>query len=67
MTEDPSHIVPRKVAVAIPFRRSAPHFLLVSSRKHINSWIFPKGQIEPQIDSHDPRQAALREAWEEGT
>ncbi|EGG06995.1 uncharacterized protein MELLADRAFT_106239 [Melampsora larici-populina 98AG31] len=40
-------------------------FLLVSSRKHLDSWIFPKGQIEVDIDGNHSGRSALREAWEE--
>ncbi|KAH9815357.1 hypothetical protein DFH28DRAFT_259377 [Melampsora americana] len=66
-----NQIIPRQVSVAIPFRRSPGNssqftqFLLVSSRKHFTSWIFPKGQIEVEIDGNDSGRAALREAWEE--
>ncbi|GAA5834961.1 hypothetical protein JCM3766R1_002054 [Sporobolomyces carnicolor] len=57
----------RAVAVALlvvpPASPSAlPSFALVSSRKHRNKWVFPKGGIESGETS---REAALREAWEE--
>jgi 8-oxo-dGTP pyrophosphatase MutT (NUDIX family) len=42
---------------------SVPRFLLVTSRRQPNRWIFPKGGIE---DGEEPTEAAEREAWEEG-
>ncbi|KAG0144787.1 hypothetical protein CROQUDRAFT_659464 [Cronartium quercuum f. sp. fusiforme G11] len=70
MPKDPK-VIPRQVAVAIPFRPwkgpdNPARFLLVSSRKHQDRWVFPKGEIEPKTDDDDPGRAALREAWEEG-
>lgn len=40
-----------------------PTFLLVSSRKRKNRYVFPKGGIEY---GERPAEAAEREAWEEG-
>jgi len=64
----PAH--PRAVAVCLialfPTPASAPaepSFLLVSSRKHKNKWVQPKGGIEK---GESAVEAAQREAWEEG-
>ncbi|GAA5899270.1 polyphosphatase DDP1 [Sporobolomyces salmoneus] len=58
----------RAVAVALlvvppTSSSSSPSFALVSSRKHRNKWVFPKGGVESGETS---KEAALREAWEEG-
>lgn len=70
MTKPPH---PRAVAVSLiahlpnPTSPSAdpadPSFLLVSSRKHKNKWVQPKGGIEK---GESAVEAAQREAWEEG-
>ncbi|EFP78199.1 hypothetical protein PGT21_013536 [Puccinia graminis f. sp. tritici] len=64
--------VPRQVAVAVAYRSKTAHdgmpqieYLLVSSRKHLGSWVLPKGGVEKEEVS-DHGLAALREAWEEG-
>lgn len=57
---------PREVGVALPYRRKpdgAIEFLLVTSRKHADAWLFPKGGVEK---GEDGATAAAREAWEEG-
>ncbi|KAM0755404.1 hypothetical protein T439DRAFT_320097 [Meredithblackwellia eburnea MCA 4105] len=57
---------PRQVAVALITRSRdlelTPEILVVSSRKHENRWVFPKGGIEA---GESPSQAAERESWEE--
>ncbi|GAA5998164.1 hypothetical protein JCM5350_006396 [Sporobolomyces pararoseus] len=53
----------RQVSVAILVVPSTLEFVVVSSRKHANKWVFPKGGVEQGETSHE---AALREAWEEG-
>ncbi|GAA5949988.1 hypothetical protein JCM3765_007761 [Sporobolomyces pararoseus] len=55
----------RQVAVAILVipSSSKPQFLVVSSRKHANRFVLPKGGIE---QGETGQEAALREAWEEG-
>ncbi|GAA6010218.1 hypothetical protein JCM10207_005672 [Rhodosporidiobolus poonsookiae] len=60
---------PRRVAVAVAFQLplagappSEPVFLLVSSRKKDNRYVFPKGGIE---QGETAAEAAEREAWEE--
>ncbi|WAQ88104.1 hypothetical protein PtA15_9A229 [Puccinia triticina] len=64
--------VPRQVAVAVAYRLvtadngpSRVEYLLVSSRKHLGSWVLPKGGVEEE-ELSDHGLAALREAWEEG-
>lgn len=58
---------PRSVAVCILIHTSdlssSPHFLIVTSRRHENRWILPKGGVELNESSIE---AAEREAWEEG-
>ncbi|SCV68344.1 BQ2448_465 [Microbotryum intermedium] len=66
---------PRRVAIALimycPTPRSTPHFLIVSSRKHDDRWVLPKGGIESSGGSslvggvESAVEAAQREAWEE--
>ncbi|MBW0503679.1 hypothetical protein O181_043394 [Austropuccinia psidii MF-1] len=63
--------LPRQVAVAVAFRITGDQsdivqYLLVSSRKHANSWVLPKGGIEGEFELSNPGLCALREAWEEG-
>jgi diphosphoinositol-polyphosphate diphosphatase len=53
------------VAVAIPYSTSSDGttlICLVSSRKHQNQYVLPKGGVEKGETS---RQAAIREMWEE--
>jgi diphosphoinositol-polyphosphate diphosphatase len=64
--------VPRQVAVAVAYRLKTAddripqvEYLLVSSRKHLGSWVLPKGGVEKE-ELSDHGLAALREAWEEG-
>ncbi|SGY35698.1 BQ5605_C002g01793 [Microbotryum silenes-dioicae] len=66
---------PRRVAVALiihrPKPQDTPHFLIVSSRKHADRWVLPKGGIESSGGSSESgvesaEEAARREAWEEG-
>lgn len=70
-----STVTPREVAVAIPvqiiFPSSSPsstptldniRIYLVSSRKHANRFVLPKGGVESGESS---RTAAVRELWEE--
>lgn len=59
---------PRRVAVSIPYtfdETNRQHLLicLVTSRKHENRYVLPKGGIE---EGESGRQAAIREMWEEG-
>ncbi|KDE09643.1 hypothetical protein MVLG_00049 [Microbotryum lychnidis-dioicae p1A1 Lamole] len=65
---------PRRVAVALiihrPKPQDTPHFLIVSSRKHADRWVLPKGGIESSGGSSESgvesaEEAARREAWEE--
>lgn len=59
----------RRVAVCILIANddaspsAEPSFLVVSSRRHENHFVFPKGGIELGESS---AEAAAREAWEEG-
>lgn len=64
-------VKPREVAVAIPIQllSSTPNptsenirIWLVSSRKHANRYVLPKGGVEKGESS---RTAAIRELWEE--
>ncbi|SPO22401.1 related to diadenosine hexaphosphate (Ap6A) hydrolase [Ustilago trichophora] len=59
-------VSPREVAVAIPVQLSPTtrniQVFLVSSRKHANRFVLPKGGVESGETS---RQAAIRELWEE--
>ncbi|SPO21596.1 related to diadenosine hexaphosphate (Ap6A) hydrolase [Ustilago trichophora] len=59
-------VSPREVAVAIPVQlaptTSSIQVYLVSSRKHANRFVLPKGGVESGETS---RQAAVRELWEE--
>ncbi|BEI85366.1 hypothetical protein CcaverHIS002_0507670 [Cutaneotrichosporon cavernicola] len=54
---------PRHVAVAIPFCPATHRVLLITSRKHPNLWILPKGGVD---NGETSGQAAAREAQEEG-
>ncbi|CAK9780894.1 NUDIX-domain-containing protein [Cutaneotrichosporon oleaginosum] len=54
---------PRHVALAIPFCPATQRVLLITSRKHPNLWILPKGGVD---DGETSGQAAAREAREEG-
>ncbi|SCZ90213.1 BZ3500_MvSof-1268-A1-R1_Chr1-3g01843 [Microbotryum saponariae] len=71
MAKSPS---PRRVAIALiihrPKAQDRPHFLIVSSRKHADRWVLPKGGIESSGGSSESgvesaEEAARREAWEE--
>ncbi|GMK55443.1 hypothetical protein CspeluHIS016_0204990 [Cutaneotrichosporon spelunceum] len=56
------HTTPRHVAVAVPFCPATGRVLLITSRKHHNYWILPKGGVD---DGETSGQAAAREAHEE--
>lgn len=60
-----AHVQPRHVAVSVPYRRSAEgiEVCLVSSRKHEDRWVLPKGGIE---EGESEAEAAIRELHEEG-
>lgn len=72
VSQPPAMASPRRVAVALvlsfPLPSSSssslqePTFLLVSSRKKDNRYVFPKGGVE---QGESPAFAACREAWEE--
>ena len=54
-------------AGCVPYRRTGTdtnqlELLLVSSRKHPNAWVFPKGTVEA---GEERRTTAERECWEE--
>ncbi|KAL1411255.1 hypothetical protein Q8F55_002206 [Vanrija albida] len=53
---------PRNVALGIPFCPATRRVLMVTSRKHADLWIFPKGGVEKGESSGE---AAAREALEE--
>lgn len=62
---------PRHVAIAIAIQldttkkeKDQVFVCLVSSRKHKNQWVLPKGGVEK---GESERAAALRELEEEGT
>lgn len=50
-------------STSTPVSLGEPSFLLVSSRKHKDKWVQPKGGIER---GESAQVAAQREAWEEG-
>lgn len=65
----------RRVAGCVPIRFVSLHddliskdptelieVLFISSRHHLNKWLFPKGGIKR---NEDAKEAALRESWEE--
>ncbi|KAL7422211.1 hypothetical protein Q5752_002857 [Cryptotrichosporon argae] len=53
---------PRHVAIAIVFCAQTHRVLMVTSRKHPQLWLMPKGGIE---DGETAGQAAVRESFEE--
>lgn len=59
--------VPRAVAIAVAVQyggaAAEARVCLVSSRKHKDAYVLPKGGVER---GETPRQAAARELWEEG-
>lgn len=63
------HGTPRQVAVAVAVQldEQAPDgsakVCIVTSRKHDDSWVLPKGGVEK---GESAREAAARELWEEG-
>ncbi|KXN68775.1 hypothetical protein CONCODRAFT_8881 [Conidiobolus coronatus NRRL 28638] len=61
MGESKEHKV-RKVVGVIPFNPETKQILIVSSRKHPDEWVIPKGGWE---DNESPEEGAAREAWEE--
>jgi len=48
----------------IPYieKNNSFRFIIVTSRRHPKRWIFPKGQVEPEMED---REAAINEAFEE--
>lgn len=58
-------VIPRQVAVAIPFCKTDKEIeiCLVSSRKHDLQFVLPKGGVEK---GEEIWQSAVREMWEEG-
>ncbi|KAF7729015.1 hypothetical protein EC973_005046 [Apophysomyces ossiformis] len=52
----------RQVAGCLPIDPVNKRFLLISSRKNVNTWVLPKGGWETD---ETQEQAALRETWEE--
>ncbi|KAG0170179.1 hypothetical protein DFQ28_002244 [Apophysomyces sp. BC1034] len=52
----------RQVAGCLPIDPVNKRFLLISSRKNVNTWVLPKGGWET---NETQEQAALRETWEE--
>jgi diphosphoinositol-polyphosphate diphosphatase len=56
-------LVPQAGAIAVRIGTGEPRVLLVTSRRHPEHWIFPKGGLEPD---ETPAEAAVRELVEEG-
>ena len=69
LTPAEKHGTPRQVAVAVAVQldEQAPSgtakVCIVTSRKHDDSWVLPKGGVEK---GESAREAAARELWEEG-
>ena len=58
--------MPRAVAIAVAVQHAGhadARVCLVSSRKHTDAYVLPKGGVER---GETPREAAARELWEEG-
>jgi diphosphoinositol-polyphosphate diphosphatase len=64
-SKSPAAVRPRSVAVAIPYSIASDGIVsicLVTSRKHDDRYVLPKGGVEKGESS---REAAVREMWEE--
>ncbi|KAF7731420.1 hypothetical protein EC973_000228 [Apophysomyces ossiformis] len=52
----------RRLAGCLPFDGKTEQFILITARHHSDTWVFPRGEIQPEEDF---QKAAMRMAWEE--